>query len=250
MVWPQRSAGQAECFAGVPAARRRSFNLIVPAFPDSGAQACGSPLGAGAMGHGGSQKGALGSPATQPCRAPPEAPGTPPPDISLGPNGPAPSETIPFTLEAITFTSQGITYRTERTTLTARRITGVQTSPPPELPEPDQAERSIAAKVFELLTALDPDSRLRKAPPIKVFLLRFRQNCSRSEIARICRCGKSLVALRLATIQQRLPWKPQQLRQLSAYVEAMQDAVSDSRARSIYRKGAIYGGQGGDEESS
>jgi hypothetical protein len=120
----------------------------------------------------------------------------------------------------------------------------------PEPSQPDEPNLSLAAKVFQLLTALDPDSRLRKAPPIKVFLLRFRQNRSRSEIARICRCGKSLVALRLSTIQQRLPWKPQQLQELSAHVEAMQDAVTDSRARSIYRKGAIYGGEGGDEESS
>jgi hypothetical protein len=90
---------------------------------------------------------------------------------------------------------------------------------------------------------------LRKAPPIKVFLLRFRQNRSRSEIARICHCGKSLVALRLSTIQQRLPWKPQQLQELSSHVEAMQDAVSDSRARNIYRSGAIYGDESGGEES-
>jgi hypothetical protein len=134
------------------------------------------------MGHGGSPKGALGSPAAQPCRAPPEAPGKPPPDISLGPIGPAPAETIPFTLEPITFTSQGITYRTERTTLTATRVTTAQTTSPLQLPEPDEAERSIAAKVFELLTALDPDERLRKAPPIKVFLLRFRKNLSRPRL--------------------------------------------------------------------
>jgi len=104
---------------------------------------------------------------------------------------------------------------------------------------------SLAAKVLELLTALDPDSRLRKAPPIKVFLLRYRQNLSRAEIARICRCDKSLVGVRLKTIQDKLPWRPQQLRELSAQVEAMQDAVSDSRARRIYRKGAAFGEEEG-----
>ena len=107
----------------------------------------------------------------------------------------------------------------------------------------------MAAKVFQLLTALSPDNRLRKAPPITVFLLRFRRNLSRSEIARICHCDKSLVALRLKTIQDKLPWHPQQLRELSAHVEAMQAAVSDSRARSIYRKGAVYGDEDDDRES-
>lgn len=125
-------------------------------------------------------------------------------------------------------------------------LPGPQPSPPPA-PEPDPANLSLAAKVFQLLTALDPDNRLRKAPPIKVFLLRYRQNLSRSEIARICRCNKSLVALRLKTLQDKLPWQPQQLRELSAHVEAMQAAVSDPRARSIYRKGAVYGDEDGEE---
>jgi hypothetical protein len=103
----------------------------------------------------------------------------------------------------------------------------------------------MAAKVFDLLTALDPDNRLRKAPPIKVFLLRFRENHSRSEIASLCDCHKSLVALRLKSIREKLPWQPRQLRELSGHIEAMQEAVSDSRARNIYRKGAVYGDEDG-----
>ena len=120
---------------------------------------------------------------------------------------------------------------------------------PPEPSQPDEPNLSLAAKVFELLTALDPDNHLRKAPPIKVFLLRYRQNRSLSEIARICDCGKSLVALRLKTFQEKLPWQPQQLQELSAHIEAMQDALSDSRARRIYRKGADYGEEEGGEGS-
>jgi DNA-directed RNA polymerase specialized sigma24 family protein len=111
----------------------------------------------------------------------------------------------------------------------------------PEAQQVEEPNLSLAAKVLELLTALDPGNRLRKAPPIKVFLLRYRQNLSRAEIARICSCNKSLVGIRLKTIQEKLPWRPQQLRKLSAHVEAMQDAVSDSRAKRIYRKGAAYG---------
>src|ERR1039458_7682225 len=83
-------------------------------------------------------------------------------------------------------------------------------APPPKPPEPDQESLSPAARVLQLHTAPDPATRVRKAPPIKVFLLRFRKNLSRFEIARICPCDKSLVALRLKTIQDKLPWKPQQ----------------------------------------
>jgi hypothetical protein len=115
--------------------------------------------------------------------------------------------------------------------------------------QPDEPNLSLAAKVFELLSALDPGKRLRKASPIKVFLLRFRRNLSLSEIARACACARSLVALRLKAIQEKLPWQPQQLRELSAHVEAMQDAVSDSRARRIFRKGAL-GGDGEDDRES
>ena len=120
------------------------------------------------------------------------------------------------------------------------------TTPPPE---PSQENLSLAARVFQLLSALDPDNRLRKAPPIKVFLLRFRQNLSLSQIARICDCGKSLVALRLQAIREKLPWQPKQLREMSAQVEAMQDALTDPRARSIYRKGSVYGDEDDGSES-
>jgi hypothetical protein len=105
----------------------------------------------------------------------------------------------------------------------------------------DEPNLSMAVKVFELLTALDPDKRLRKAPLITVFLLRFRQNRSRSAIADVCGCSESLVAIRLRAIEARLPWHPRQLRELSAHVEAMEDAVSDSRARRIYRRGVVCG---------
>jgi hypothetical protein len=120
---------------------------------------------------------------------------------------------------------------------------------PPEPSEPDEPNLSLAAKVFELLTALDPGNRLRKTPPIKVFLLHFRQNLSRSQVARVCGCSRTLVAERLRSIREKLPWQPHQLRELSAHVEAMQNALADSRARRVYRKGAVYGEEGGDEGS-
>ena len=130
----------------------KKLHLAVPASPDSGAQARGSPRDAEVTREGGCQQGALGRPASQPRRAAPEPPGTPSPGSSRAPGGPAPAETIPFTVEAITITSQGILYRTKRSTLVAKRVGAGQTSPSPGLPAPDQAERSFAAKVFALLT--------------------------------------------------------------------------------------------------
>jgi hypothetical protein len=49
------------------------------------------------------------------------------------------------------------------------------TAPPPAGQPEDQATRTLATKVFDLLTALDPDNRLRKASPIKVFNLYYRR---------------------------------------------------------------------------
>jgi hypothetical protein len=108
-------------------------------------------------------------------------------------------------------------------------------------PEVEEPNLSLAAKVFELLTALDPGSRLRKAPPIKVFNLYYRQCMGAAEIARKCNCDRSLIYDRLAAIQRKVRWPPEQLREVSPHVEAMQDAVRDSRARRIYRKGAASG---------
>jgi hypothetical protein len=46
---------------------------------------------------------------------------------------------------------------------------------------------------------------------------------------------------RLAAIQEKVPWTPEQLREVSPHVEAMQEALTDSRAEGIFRKGAVYG---------
>jgi hypothetical protein len=174
-----------------------------------------------------------------------EARGSPGNGVAGG--GVRPPETILFTVEPVTITSRGITYRTERVTLTATRVRAAHSSPPPAPPASDEQDRSIAAKVFELLTALDPDNRLRKAPPIKVFNLYYRQGLQPAEIARRCKCDRSLIFDRLTAIKQQLPWSPDRLRELSPHIEAMEDAVRESKARSIYRKGAFSGDDDRDE---
>jgi hypothetical protein len=150
-------------------------------------------------------------------------------------------ETIPVIVEAITITSGGATYRTERTSLLARRVL-------PETAELDQQEQNIAVRVLELLTALDPKKRLRKAPPITVFNLYYLQGRQPTEIAEICDCDRTVVFDRLAAIRAKLPWTPQQLREMSSQFEAMEDALTDSRARNIHRMSAALGDDGGDDD--
>ena len=237
-----------------------NLHLVVPASPDSGAQARGSPPGVGEAWEGGGQKGAwrealLGKLLRQLPQATLEKltaierflAGQPLPDPqqnSVPARPPAPPQ-MASRAGAFRAAIEGDP-ASGRFCIRFVPANEAEQSPPPHPTEPDQETLSIAAKVFELLSALDPASRLRRAPPIKVFLLRFRQNLSLSDIARACGCARSLVALRLRTIREKLPWRPQQLRELSAHVEAMQEAVSDSRASSIYRKGAVYGGEDGD----
>jgi hypothetical protein len=112
---------------------------------------------------------------------------------------------------------------------------------PPEPPEAAPQGLIEGAKVIQLLKALDRRGRLRKAPPITVYLLRFLKNLPYSEIARECKCTRALVCQRLKAIRQQLPWKPQQLREVAPQVQAIEEALTDSRARRIYRKGAVYG---------
>jgi hypothetical protein len=118
---------------------------------------------------------------------------------------------------------------------------------PHELDEADPKTRSLAARVFELLSALDGDDGQRKAPPIKVFNFYYRQGLEPAEIARRCKCHRSTIFERLAEIRENLPWSPQQLREVSPHVEAMEDGLSDSRARDIYRKGAVTGDEEADD---
>jgi hypothetical protein len=58
-----------------------------------------------------------------------------------------------------------------------------------------------------------------------------------------------LIFDRLAAIQNKLPWTPEQLQDLSPQVEAIQRALSDSRAKDIHRKSAVYGDDADDGES-
>ena len=164
----------------------------------------------------------------------------------LLPPGP---DSIPILIPSLNITIGGQIYVTDAVSLIARPGGAAPRSAPEPTLADDHAQLGIAAKVFQLLTALDPDNGLRKAPPIKVFLLHFRQGLEPTEIARICHCHRTLIFARLRQMQKRLPWKPQQLRELSSHVEALQETLTDPRARNIHRKGAAHGDEG-DEDGS
>jgi hypothetical protein len=223
----QRGTDGVSCGRAGSAAKK--LHLVVPASPDSGAQARGSPRGVGGTWEDAVPNSALGSPAS-----------------SLAPAGHAEPETIQITVQAITVAFQGQNYRTEPTNLVASLVSAAQTNPPPAPPEFELEERSIAAKVFALLSALDPVSRLRKATPLRVFNLYYRQRLQPAEIARICKCDRSLIFDRLASIRASVPWTPEQLHEVSPHVEAMEEAFTDSRAREIRRQRAVYGDEPGD----
>src|SRR6266498_973824 len=169
-----------------------------------------------------------------------------PPYISQSPGshsrdtaeGPRPGPDIPIVIPSLKLTVGGRPYVTDPVSVVAYPEDAARrTAPDPAVSE--DAQLGIAAKVFQLLTALDPENKLRKAPPIKGFLLRFRQNLEPTEIARKCQCHRTLIFARLRQMQEKLPWKPHQLRELSAHVEALQATMSDSRARNIYRRGYL-----------
>ncbi len=107
-------------------------------------------------------------------------------------------------------------------------------------PEPED----VARRLFALVEELESEGKWRKAPVIQVFRLYCLKGFSRAEVAKRCGCVPGLITLRLKTIEKRLGRKAAELRVLSPQFEEIEDSLSDSRARHIYRKGAVYGGEG------
>jgi hypothetical protein len=101
-------------------------------------------------------------------------------------------------------------------------------------PMGDESARGL----FALVKQLDSENPVRKAPIIQVFRLYCVDGLSRAEVARRCGCVESLVTLRLHAIEKKLGRKPSELRLISSQFERIEDSLSDSRAREIYRVGA------------
>jgi hypothetical protein len=116
---------------------------------------------------------------------------------------------------------------------------------PPAPVEP--ATDDEARRLFGLLRALELETKFRKAPVTRVFILYCLDGKSRGAVARDCNCSRTLIALRLKAIEKKLGRKAAGLRQISGHFEKIVDSLSDSRARRIDRKRAIEGDDPDDE---
>lgn len=104
-----------------------------------------------------------------------------------------------------------------------------------------------ARRLFALLRALELETKFRKAPVTRVFMLYCLDGKKRDAVARDCNCSRALIALRLKAIEKRLGRKPTELRGFSSQFESIADSLTDSRARRIDRKRAIDGDDPEDE---
>jgi hypothetical protein len=125
-------------------------------------------------------------------------------------------------------------------TLQARKTAGELFSPLlPATAEPTSA--NTALQLFALVEALDSENPLRKAPTITVFRLSFVQGLPRKAVAKQCDCVPSLITLRIREIETKLGRKRSELLQFSSHFQAIEDSLSDPRARRISRTRAAYG---------
>ncbi len=112
--------------------------------------------------------------------------------------------------------------------------------PPLQLPAPEPAPEPIsegtAKGLFALIEKMESETQYRKAPLVEVLRLYCNKHMTRAQIAKKCRCVPSLITLRLQQIEKKLGCKPAQLRQLSSHIEAIEDSLTDSRARKINRR--------------
>lgn len=102
-------------------------------------------------------------------------------------------------------------------------------------PMPDD----VARQVFALAKELEGDGRWRKAPIFRVFRLYCIECLPAVKVAGKCGCSLSLVFMRLKQLRRKLGRDPAELRQMSSQFEQFEDSIRDSRARGIYRKGAV-----------
>ena len=109
-------------------------------------------------------------------------------------------------------------------------------------PEASEAlEEGAARGAFALVRALDAEQPARKASLYTVFRLYCVEGLTVEQVARQCRCARSLVFLRLRALRRKLGTEPRHLRQYSGYFERIEESLTDTRARRVYRPGAVYG---------
>jgi hypothetical protein len=116
-----------------------------------------------------------------------------------------------------------------------------------ERPETDGMTESVARQAFGLVRKLDEEEGARKPSLLTVLRLYCVDNLSVRQIARKSGCSIGTVMNRLQTLAQKIGVRPETLRAYSAQFERMEEELSESRAREIYRKGQADGGEDEDE---
>ena len=105
----------------------------------------------------------------------------------------------------------------------------------------EPVEEDIARQAFALVQQLDAEGSARPPTALTVFRLYCMEELTAGQIARRCGCGKTTIIDRLNLIRAKTGVAPEDLRRLSPHFNRLEGDISDSRARRIYRKGAIYG---------
>lgn len=110
----------------------------------------------------------------------------------------------------------------------------------PLTPQPREAlEESAARSAFALVRALDAGQPVRKAPLYTVFRLYCVEGLTVEQVARRCRCARSLVFSRLEALRRKLGAPPRQFRQYSSHFERLEDSMAEPRARRVRRENSF-----------
>jgi hypothetical protein len=105
----------------------------------------------------------------------------------------------------------------------------------PFAPTAQPVAEDIARRLFVLAKALDSEPTLRKASPSTVLRLYCVEALEPDQIARKLGCARSLIYSRLQLLARKLGRHPAELRQYSSHFQAIEDSLSDPRARHIHR---------------
>ncbi len=100
---------------------------------------------------------------------------------------------------------------------------------------PSAEDGSMLERAFALAKALDGEVPLHPTP-LAVFRHYCQEGLNISQIARKFNCSRGTVLNRLKLIRQRTGMEPERLRRISAQVTAVEDELTDARARRIYRE--------------
>ncbi|MCZ7636707.1 MAG: helix-turn-helix domain-containing protein [Verrucomicrobia bacterium] len=90
-----------------------------------------------------------------------------------------------------------------------------------------------------MVKALDAKEPKREASLLRVFRLYCVEGLSAEVTAQRCGCSKGTILNRLNQIRRRTGVDPAKLRTYSAQFEAIEESLSDDRARRIHRRSAL-----------